>query len=271
MEVIRPRLVSVLEPAPATGGLVSERSSDTFEDVETSNLRHPSDSPHRSLTSDNSLVSVSRKETKYETLSSDTSPRAASKNERKESSGGPTVARLDNVSPPPHSVAGPAALAPPLPAASPHPREMALARSDYPTLIPATSRDEADATVSRFIAEKRRTAIEPRIRPLMNERAPLPGESRPQTTRNTELSPEHAGEQRRQLPAITPLSMRPPPESRPVATAEASDSAPVIRVTIGRIDVRAVSPPQAPAPKAKPSPPALSLEDYLRSRHSGKR
>jgi hypothetical protein len=48
-----------------------------------------------------------------------------------------------------------------------------------------------------------------------------------------------------------------------------STSAPIIRVTIGRVEVRAVHPP-APAPKPpKPSPPKLSLEDYLRQRSKG--
>jgi hypothetical protein len=40
-------------------------------------------------------------------------------------------------------------------------------------------------------------------------------------------------------------------------------AAPVIRVTIGRIEVRAVAPPAPPEPRRAP-PPALSLEEYLR-------
>jgi hypothetical protein len=50
-----------------------------------------------------------------------------------------------------------------------------------------------------------------------------------------------------------------------------STSAPIIRVTIGRVEVRAVHSP-APAPKpAKPAPPKLSLENYLRKRARGSR
>jgi hypothetical protein len=50
-----------------------------------------------------------------------------------------------------------------------------------------------------------------------------------------------------------------------------SKSAPTIRVTIGRIEVRAVQSP-APAPKpVKQRPPKLSLEDYLRKRARGSR
>jgi hypothetical protein len=45
----------------------------------------------------------------------------------------------------------------------------------------------------------------------------------------------------------------------------------VIRVTIGRIEVRATTPPTPiPQQRAKQSAPRLSLDDYLRSRNGGK-
>jgi len=48
-----------------------------------------------------------------------------------------------------------------------------------------------------------------------------------------------------------------------------STTPPIIRVTIGRVEVRAVHQP-TPAPKpAKGSPPKLSLEDYLHKRERG--
>jgi hypothetical protein len=56
-----------------------------------------------------------------------------------------------------------------------------------------------------------------------------------------------------------------PVEQRP------STSPPIIRVTIGRVEVRAIHPP-APATKpAKTAPPKLSLEDYLHKRERGSR
>ena len=46
----------------------------------------------------------------------------------------------------------------------------------------------------------------------------------------------------------------------------ARDQAPIVRVTIGRVEVRAIHPP-APAPKpARPAAPKLSLDEYLRGR-----
>jgi hypothetical protein len=55
--------------------------------------------------------------------------------------------------------------------------------------------------------------------------------------------------------------------------AAATQGAPVIRVTIGRIDVRADFPAPAPARAATTPPraPMLSLEDYLKQRREGKR
>ena len=69
------------------------------------------------------------------------------------------------------------------------------------------------------------------------------------------------------------------PELRPAQNRRRKDfspveqpltSAPVIRVTIGRVEVRAIQPPAA-VPKAKPASPKLSLEDYLGKREGGPR
>jgi hypothetical protein len=50
-------------------------------------------------------------------------------------------------------------------------------------------------------------------------------------------------------------------------------AAPVIRVSIGRIEVRAIMPPAPPAPRSKvPRPsPGLSLEEFLKQRQRGQR
>jgi hypothetical protein len=77
-------------------------------------------------------------------------------------------------------------------------------------------------------------------------------------------------------PAVTPsdepvMAVRPatPTVSPPVPQSVP----PAIRVTIGRIDVRAVMPPAPPAPRSRPSRPGptLSLKDYLQQRREGRR
>lgn len=52
------------------------------------------------------------------------------------------------------------------------------------------------------------------------------------------------------------------------SAAEASE--PTIRVTIGRIEVRATTPAPPPAPAARPAGPRLTLEEYLRRRREGR-
>lgn len=48
-------------------------------------------------------------------------------------------------------------------------------------------------------------------------------------------------------------------------------SAPGIRVTIGRIEVRAITPPPARRTEPARSGPKLSLDDYLKQRTGGRR
>jgi hypothetical protein len=89
-----------------------------------------------------------------------------------------------------------------------------------------------------------------------------------------------SGPPRRPVPdtPLVPVSGR--PRATPAAefvgaphkregTQEASS--PTVRITIGRVEVRAVTPePAQPLPAARPEP-ALSLEDYLRQRDGGRR
>ena len=71
-------------------------------------------------------------------------------------------------------------------------------------------------------------------------------------------------------PAIQPLSIEqivPPAETQPRASEPAEPA--VIRVTIGRIEVRATTPPLPAAPRTRPPGPALALDDYLKKRNGG--
>ena len=48
------------------------------------------------------------------------------------------------------------------------------------------------------------------------------------------------------------------------AEREPSTASPTIRVTIGRVEVRAIHPPAPTQKQATPQPPKLSLEEYLK-------
>jgi hypothetical protein len=80
------------------------------------------------------------------------------------------------------------------------------------------------------------------------------------------LAPRSALREESPLPGLAVPSPRAPfAESGTAPAAE-----PVIRVTIGRIEVRAAAPAPPPAPAARPASPQLSLEDYLRRRGEGR-
>jgi hypothetical protein len=70
-----------------------------------------------------------------------------------------------------------------------------------------------------------------------------------------------------QAPAVVPRTSR---QTARATRDHAPPAAPepVIEVTIGRIEVRAV-PASAPTRATRPSEPKLNLEDYLKSRHGG--
>jgi hypothetical protein len=70
---------------------------------------------------------------------------------------------------------------------------------------------------------------------------------------------------------VVPRPATPPRARQPGDTAE-EDDAPVIRITIGRIDVRAVSDAsRQPEPRRRPDPPRLGIDEYLRQRMRGER
>jgi hypothetical protein len=118
---------------------------------------------------------------------------------------------------------------------------------------------------------------------------PLPPTQNPLIERKTTASPKPdqtarsepklATVEPRTLPTrrepVRPISA---PEPRPAprfefarhvpAPPSAAMPEPIIQVTIGRIEVRAVS-EKTIAPKERNASPVMSLNDYLRSRHGG--
>ena len=96
------------------------------------------------------------------------------------------------------------------------------------------------------------------------------------------VAAERAPQDRRSLPALL-VPSHPRPEVTRVVEQHAADgssplradaavSPPTVRVTIGRIDVRAMYPaPQTPRPTPAAPRPSLTLEQYLEQRRGGER
>lgn len=90
-------------------------------------------------------------------------------------------------------------------------------------------------------------------------------------------SPSPRTERREQPPAsdFTPLVPMPAqaPSIPPPIPRPAESERPIVRITIGRVEVRAevAAPPQPKAPRRKEEPPRVSLQDYLRRGGAGGR
>ncbi|MFE4748957.1 hypothetical protein ACFRIB_01480 [Streptomyces mirabilis] len=133
---------------------------------------------------------------------------------------------------------------------------------DEPALLPSTlpwtrTAPSAPAPRARPVASPAAPATAPRVPlsvtpPLPATRAPVPAE-----------------------PPGPPLLGVPPsagPLADPARLAPPAEPAPVIQVTIGRIEVRAAAPPSPPGPRrrAPERRPALDLGTYLRAREEGR-
>jgi hypothetical protein len=157
--------------------------------------------------------------------------------------------------------------------------EIPLATGTRPSPPPLVSQ-ETDSATPRKVTQKnsievtRKTLLVP---PEISEQSP------PSTIEQTEPSAHKTALPRR-------LALPPQPQRRPfvrqstreprplvsahfpAAPAQSISDPPIVRVTIGRIDVRAAPAPAAPTRKtAPPSGPKLTLDAYLKARKEGAR
>ncbi len=151
---------------------------------------------------------------------------------------------------------------------------------DAPTGVSASA--EMTATSS-----ERQRSEQPIPQPVRRETADFPLEDTRSQTAARDAREPHAGETDRPRRGPDPslpeaaeaggdeLPTRSPtlPSIAEVSFQDKPQPQPVIRVTIGRIEVRATPPPPVPAPQPRaPRPaPALSLQEYLEQRNGGER
>ena len=149
-------------------------------------------------------------------------------------------------------------------------------------------RFEREASLSTQPAmEQLQPAPQAPDRPVSQPLLPTPG---PGLQASASLPPEHASRSlpedraRPVLPAL--LELRGKPEAAPVLAPlpvpvalrapgslpePPAQGQPSVHIHIGRIEVRAVTPPPAATPRPASKPPRLTLDDYLHQRNGGKR
>ena len=132
-----------------------------------------------------------------------------------------------------------------------------------PITIESSPPTSPEATAQQSVVRMVQQESDPE---MLTPSSPIDGET-------YHLPPRVTAERNREStrePAIQPISIEqivPPAETRPRAS-EPTEPA-IIRVTIGRIEVRATTPPLPPAPRTRPGGPALTLDDYLKQRNGG--
>jgi len=150
-------------------------------------------------------------------------------------------------------------------------------RVEPPAVRPPAEPRRPPARESSPVPDGKRTPREPKVpaQALIRRHTAPPAPAEPPTSEAEPMAPVPRGERAevrsphdrpaRQLrlaptePASV-LTARPPRPPVPAREAEPS----TVRVTIGRVDVRAVTPEQPP-PKRKPKPPPrMTLDEYLR-------
>lgn len=154
-----------------------------------------------------------------------------------------------------------------------------------PGIVPAAKAPRSDSALVPSTAPEPKGESDARIGPRAPQTPRLSDIVRRATEdRLTALERSRAREVVRAQPAADPReptspAVRPPAGREPSAvkpavrvasdTLDSDTQAPAVRITIGRIEVRAVM-PQPPAPLPKPVPPssssAISLDEYLKQR-----
>jgi hypothetical protein len=166
----------------------------------------------------------------------------------------PPATREGHEAPPESGVRPAAALPTPLaPEAS---RQQARPAEAPPVPIGHEVRREGSRSVDRIAHDGRQLSRGAENRGLPVERssdayAAIGRTGAPLTTRSHHERPEPASQSARE------------------STGASTRTEPTIRVSIGRIDVRAVSPPASPPRRTKQPAPKMSLDDYLRARNGG--
>jgi len=129
-------------------------------------------------------------------------------------------------------------------------------------------REEAPAVERRVAGESKGSAgvLEVEVIPRTAKPPQSDSDSEPLSRGVLQPPKPAASAEARPFTEVRPATAQP---SAPREERAQTQTPPTIEVTIGRIEVRAVTPP-APPPRQRREPPRMSLDDYLRARDGGR-
>ncbi len=142
------------------------------------------------------------------------------------------------------------------------------------SVTPRRVEEMAEPDTGRLAPLVPRVPVAPRPGPA-DSNEPLEGPTRQPTVAEAAIAADTVAQPAQPPLMPPPAYLTPAPPQTPAGSpaVPSPPQPPVIRVTIGRIEVRAVTPPPIapPAPRPAPRPPSLSLDDYLKERRGGRR
>jgi hypothetical protein len=170
----------------------------------------------------------------------------------------------------------PAPLGPPEAGRPVHTQTLQQPHPDPRGLVLGTAGPQADVALSgETAASDKQAALAPHVQRRPEEQGGLRAAPLAQNTGYIELASHRAQgplppatvvAQQHELPLLEPAVSAP---TTPITTPEPG---PTIKITIGRVDVRAIMPaPPAPRPTLARPRPSLTLEDYLKQREGRRR
>lgn len=160
----------------------------------------------------------------------------------------------------------PTSLITPTPTAAVPPQSSAPPLASEDDVSPARPPHAAAEASERLRPESPEAADAPqRLSPILDKAISAPGRS-PDPNLAQTTSPPERSPAANPSPLLQPIQPAPAPQAHP-APSPAPAPQPPIQVTIGRIDVQAITLPATARPRmTKSSPPQSSLADYLKAR-----
>ena len=137
--------------------------------------------------------------------------------------------------------------------------------------VPHAAESSESLITSADVSESTERFVQPLVHSVETSIASPTGDETTEVMREPASEPHVAAQNRSERSPETTVVGRHAMTRRSDDTPAKDHAAPIIKVRIGRIEVRAATPPQSPRPAATKPVPTLTLKDYLKNLREGRR